>query len=109
MFGEKINYTPEELYNYNFKFDTTGYRAREVDKVLDDIIEDEKQYIRAIKKMEKYITELTDENARLKQELRKVKTELDEKDLSEPTGAVNNVDLLKRISQLEKVVYSKFE
>ncbi len=109
MFNEKINYTPEELYNYNFKFDTTGYRAREVDKVLDDIIEDEKQYIRAIKKMEKYITELTEENSRLKQEMRKIRTELEEKELTDKSETVNNIDLLKRISQLEKIVYSKFE
>ena len=44
---------------------------------------------------------------RLKQEIRRLRTKLDA--LSESGGGVSNVDLLRRLSNLEKIVYGKNE
>ena len=47
-------------------------------------------------------------NEKLKQEIRNLNAEL-QTNHSEPTRTPSNVDLLKRISQLEKVVYGNNE
>ncbi len=60
---------------------------------------------------------LNDDNAKLKAEYRKLKNIIDSANESTATGSnsgssknnFNNVDLLKRISNLEKVVYGKEE
>ena len=61
-----------------------------------------------IKSLNKEINTLTEENNRLRSELRKLK-ELESVAESDSRRSVNNVDLLKRISQLEKIVYGKSE
>ncbi len=109
MYSDRIYLTPQELLEYDFKIDARGYRPQEVDKVLDMVIRDETEYISIIKKMEKQNKDLTDDNIKLKQELRRMKTEIEELETLDSSGAPNNVDLLKRISQLEKIVYHKYE
>ena len=44
----------------------------------------------------------------VKAQLRQLQTELETKESDEDNGAVSNVDLLRRISQLEKFVYGKY-
>ena len=65
-----------------------------------------------IRGQEKVIQELTNENAGLKQEIRKLQTRIEAQETSASTSRSNNVsniDLLRRISQLEKIVYGKNE
>lgn len=107
MYSERIYLTVQDLLDYEFKVDARGYRAQEVDKVLDMVIRDETEYINTIKKCEKEIKNLTDDNLVLKQELRKLKLELENKEAQTPAN-ISNVDLLKRISKLEKIVYSEY-
>jgi len=79
-----------------------------VDKFLDMIIKDYTEYNKMIKSLNREINTLTEENNRLRSELRKLK-ELESVAESDSRRSVNNVDLLKRISQLEKIVYGKSE
>ncbi len=108
MYNERIYLTVKELLDYEFKIDARGYRPQEVDKVLDMVIRDETEYINAIKALEKEIKNLNNDNLLLKQELRRMKSELDSKGEMTQSVAPSNVDLIKRISQLEKIVYSKY-
>ncbi len=110
MYNDRIYLTPQDILEKEFKIDARGYRPQEVDKFLDMVIRDYTEYISTIKKLEKNIKDLTEDNSKLKQEIRSLNEELEFKKTNESnTHNLTNVDLLKRISQLEKVVYGKEE
>ena len=96
MYNDRIYLTPQDLLEKEFKIDARGYRPQEVDKFLDMVIRDYTEYNSIIKKQQNEIKDLMDDNQKLKQEISNTKT-------------LTNVDLLKRISQLEKVVFGKEE
>ncbi len=110
MYSDRIYLTPQDILEKEFKVDTRGYRPQEVDKFLDMVIRDYTEYNAIIKKQEKDLKDLMEDNSKLKQEIRYLKEHLELNKPSENTNRVsNNVDLLKRISQLEKVVFGKEE
>ena len=106
--NDKIVLSPEEIYEKEFKIDARGYRPQEVDNFLDIIIKDYAEFKRIVRGYEKEYQRLSSENANLKAQLRQLQTELETKVSDEDNGAVSNVDLLRRISQLEKFVYGKY-
>ena len=57
---------------------------------------------------EREIKDLTEDNAKLKAEIRSLREQLVASESSNNNGN-NNVDLLRRISNLEKVVFGKYE
>ncbi len=106
MYNDRIFLTPQEILEKEFKYDARGYRPQEVDKFLDMVIRDYTEFSAIIKKLEKEIKDLTDDNVKLKQELRRLKTTIEAAEDGEgQMRTSNNVDLLRRISQLEKIVY----
>ena len=110
MFNDRIFLTPQEILEKEFKIDARGYRPQEVDKFLDMVIRDYTEYNSIIKKLNKDIKDLTEDNGKLKQEIRFLKEQLEIQSTSENVNrSITNVDLLKRISQLEKVVFGKEE
>ena len=106
MYKEKIRLTTQDILSKDFKIDARGYRPQEVDQFLDDIMSDYTEFTAIIKKQEQEIKALTEDNIKLKQEYHRLRSRLDavsgEENNSNP---VNNVDLLRRISQLEKIVF----
>ena len=106
--NDKIVLSPEEIYEKEFKIDARGYRPQEVDNFLDIIIKDYAEFKRIVRGYEKEYQRLSSENANLKAQLRQLQTELETKESDEDNGAVSNVDLLRRISQLEKFLYGKY-
>ena len=112
MYNEKIFLTPQEILDKEFKIDARGYRPQEVDKFLDLVIRDYTEFLTTIKKLDKDIHDLTEDNVKLKQEMRKLRTNLEaatDNESNNSSRGVNNVDLLRRLSQLEKVVFGKNE
>lgn len=110
MYNDKIYLTPQEILEHDFKIDARGYRPQEVDKYLDMIIRDYTEYNSIIKSLDKKIKDLTEDNYTLKQELRRLQTDLaTAEEAANSQKSVTNIDLLRRISQLEKVVYGKNE
>lgn len=113
MYQEQFNLSSKDIYKKEFKIDTRGYRLKEVDQYLDLIISDYELFYKILKEKEKEKEELLDEIMSLKQENRNLKTSLEiakasEND-SEGGKSVSNVDIMKRLSQLEKIVYGKDE
>ena len=104
MYQNKIKLTPQEILEKSFKIDTRGYRLKEVDQFLDEIITDYEQFYRIINSIEQEKNELISENMRLKQELRNAKMNAE---IVKNTDApeVTNVDIMKRLERLEKLVY----
>jgi DivIVA domain-containing protein len=110
VYNEQIYLTPQDILEKEFKIDARGYRPQEVDKFLDMVIRDYTEYNSIIRNLSKEIKDLTEDNAKLKQEIRSLDEKLEMNSSSENNNrSLTNVDLLKRISQLEKVVFGKEE
>ena len=115
MYNEKIFLTPQEILEKEFKVDAKGYRPQEVDKFLDMVIRDYTEFMNIIKKLQNDNRILAEDNAKIKAEYRKLKAVIDSANESANDSAgghstnFNNIDLLKRISNLEKIVYGKEE
>ena len=109
MYQDKILLSSKEILDKEFKVDTRGYRPQEVDKYLDAIIRDYDEFNKIISDLEKEKEEIIEDNIRLKQEVRRLRTQIDAlKETATMTGtSSNNADLLRRISNLEKIIYGK--
>ena len=105
MNHDKIALTMQSILEKEFKIDARGYRMQEVDQFLDIIIRDYNEYNNIINGLinEKKLIAL--ENADLKQEVRDLKSTIDT--LKSGEKEITNVDLLRRISQLEKIILGK--
>lgn len=108
MYQNRIRLSPEEILKKEFRIDTRGYRLKEVDQYLDTIIGDYEQFFEIISTLEKEKADLLAENVNLKQELRNSKLSMEVIRSSE-SSEVTNVDILRRLSQLEKLVYASMK
>ena len=104
MYEDKRFLTAREILEKDFKIDARGYRPQEVDQFLDLIIKDYVDFEATTKRLFTEIKTLEADNAKLKAEIRNLKESLD---IAGSNKGVTNVDLLKRISDLEKVVYGE--
>ena len=107
MYQNKIALTPQEILEKDFKIDTRGYRLKEVDQFLDVVISDYEQFFSIIDSLEKEKAELLREIMTLKQNLRNAKMNAEIVRNTSDTMEVNNLDILRRLSQLEKEVYGR--
>ncbi len=107
MYQNKITLTPQEILEKDFKIDTRGYRLKEVDQFLDVIIGDYEQFFIIIDSLEKEKAELLREIMSLKQELRNAKVNVEIAKNNSDTTEISNLDILRRLSKLEKEVYGK--
>lgn len=104
MYDDKRFLTAREILEKDFKIDARGYRPQEVDQFLDLVIKDYVDFEATTKRLVTEIKALESDNAKLKSEIRNLKASLD---IANSNKGVTNVDLLKRISDLEKVVYGE--
>lgn len=108
MYQERILLSSNDILDKEFKVDTRGYRPQEVDKYLDMIIRDYDEFTKIIADLEKEKKEIIEDNIRLKQEVRRLRTQMDAlKESVVMDSGSSNADLLRRISNLEKVIYGK--
>jgi DivIVA domain-containing protein len=105
MYQGHIELTKQDILEKEFKIDARGYRLQEVDKFLDIIIRDYNEYDNIISTLENDKRQLANENQELKQEVRDLKLSLQALKVDEKE--VTNVDIIRRISQLEKIVLGK--
>lgn len=110
MYKDEFNLTSDMILEKNFKIDTRGYRLKEVDQFLDLIIADYEHFYTIIRGLEKEKEDNLEQIINLKQEIRNLKTnvEIVKAAPQMPAGAAN-LDVLKRLSRLEKVVYGNEE
>ena len=102
MFSDRIELSSKEILEKEFKIDARGYRLQEVDKFLDVVIHDYNEYNSIIKELAIKNNSLREENDALKSEIRNLKSNLEALKYSEKE--VTNVDLIRRVSQLEKII-----
>ena len=107
MYKDRIELTSQDILEKDFKIDTRGYRPQEVDRFLDMIIKDYDEMTSIIRELEADKKELLEENMSLKKEVRNLRTKLDVIEESDSGVSGANADLLRRLSNLEKVIYGK--
>lgn len=108
MYQERVVLTVQDILEKDFKIDTRGYRPQEVDRFLDTIIKDYEEMTKIINELESDKDELQEENLRLKKELRNLRSKLELATENDSQGATGvNADLLRRLSNLEKIIYGK--
>ena len=105
MYKDRIALSSAEILEKEFKIDARGYRLQEVDKFLDIIIKDYNEYNNIIRILEKDKKVLLEENQALRNEVRNLKSSIDAAKIGEKE--ITNVDLLRRVSQLEKIILGK--
>jgi DivIVA domain-containing protein len=105
MYQNRITLKPQDILEKEFKIDTRGYRLKEVDQFLDVIIGDYEQFYDIINNLEKEKADLMAQIVNLKQELRNSKLSM-EVVRNNDNVEVSNVDVIRRLSQLEKLVYA---
>ena len=104
MYEDKRFLNARDILEKDFKIDARGYRPQEVDQFLDLIIKDYVDFETTTKRLITEIKALESENTKLKAENRNLRASLD---IANSNKGITNVDLLKRISDLEKVVYGE--
>lgn len=108
MYHERIELTTRDILEKDFKVDAKGYRPQEVDRFLDIIIKDYEEMDKIIRELSNDKEDLIEENRILKRELNSLKSKVELATESDSTGATGvNADLLRRLSNLEKIVYGK--
>lgn len=106
MYQERFMLTSQDILDKEFKIDTRGYRPQEVDKYLDIIIRDYDEFNSCISSLEESNKNLVDENLRLKQQIRNLTIKLETVESNSNNGT-NTADVLRRLSNLEKIIYGK--
>ena len=104
MIEEKILLTTNDILEKEFKIDARGYRPQEVDKFLDIVINDYTEYDKLLRRYDVELKSVLQENAKLKSEIRNLKSTLS---VAENNKGVTNVDILRRLGELEKIVYGE--
>lgn len=105
MINSEIELSSKDILSKEFKIDTRGYRPQEVDRFLDVIIKDYETYNRILKEAIKERQELIDENIALKKDLRNLRAKLELVANNSTDNSSSTADVLRRLSNLEKIVY----
>ncbi|MGM9849636.1 MAG: cell division regulator GpsB [Bacilli bacterium] len=106
MYQDRFMLTSQDILDKEFKIDTRGYRPQEVDKYLDIIIRDYDEFNTCINDLEENNKTLMEENLRLKQQVRNLTMKLETVENNSNNGT-NTADVLRRLSNLEKIIYGK--
>ena len=105
MYDEKRFLTAKEILDKDFKIDARGYRPQEVDQFLDLIIKDYVDFETTTKRLVTEIKALEADNAKLKAEVRNMKSALE---IANSNKGVTNVDLLKKSSLWRRIRKNNF-
>lgn len=104
---DNINYTPQDILHKQFKEKSIGkgYDMADVDEFLDNVIKDYDTY-------NKEVDRLNDENERLRAKVDELNRQVEvgasmpsRPAESQPVSNATNMDILKRLSNLERRVF----
>ena len=103
---KRFKLTVEDVLNKQFNIDFKGYSSVEVDEFLDLIISDYQEYDAMIENLGERMQEYEKQVAALKAKIVELegKQEVSSEDVLPNAG---NVDILKRLTRLENVVFRK--
>lgn len=97
-----LNLSAKDIFEKDFEKTIRGYRPIEVDTFLDDIISDYQR----MADMNKNLRTLEEENKKLKKEIEELRIRVATRGRSDVSESQNqHIDILKRLSNLEKKVF----
>lgn len=102
---KRFELTTKDILEKEFHIDLKGYNAHEVDAFLDSVIADYQQYDETIKNLGENLQKFDNENRKLKQRIQELEITLQGKEVNHV--AVDNLDIIKRLSRLEQEVFKK--
>lgn len=111
--AKKINFNSDTLLNLKFSKNVKGYDAYQVDSSLDKVLDDYRFYESFYTEAKSYIASLEGEIKKLKDQIKNQDIEIAKykkrlEGIKDGTNVTSeNIDLLKKISSYEKVLYSK--
>ena len=109
--AKDLKFSSEELLNIKFKAVERGYDPYQVDKVLDEIIEDYKKIENDANssntELLNQIAELKKQNALLNEQLEKEKSKNKYLPKDQKEVPADNYVLLLRIGKLEKIIFER--
>ena len=106
--ADKLILDPQTIVDTEFDIDFKGYDPEQVDLLLDSVIKDYQTYQKMIRVRNQKIEDLEKTNASLRAKLIELegKMKAQEDTVYDPyAGGASNVDILKRLSRLEKQVF----
>lgn len=106
MYQDRVELTSKDILEKEFNIDTRGYRPQEVDSFLDQIIKDYTIFNDIIAELESDKKKLIEENMSLKHEIRNLSDKVEILKENEDEGS-SSADVLRRLSNLEKIIYGK--
>lgn len=104
---DNVKFTPQDILHKQFKEKSIGkgYDVDDVDSFLDDVIKDYDAF-------NKTVNQLKDENERLKAKVDELNRQVEvgasissRTAASQPVSSATNMDILKRLSNLERRVF----
>ncbi|MFV0274939.1 MAG: DivIVA domain-containing protein [Bacilli bacterium] len=105
MLRGKVNLTEKNILEKEFQIDARGFRMQEVDNFLDVVREDYIIFNNMFEEMTKDMKMVTNENITLKNKIRELEAKL--YIASGSDRQITNLDILRRIANLEKQVFGK--
>ncbi|GAB3060038.1 cell division regulator GpsB [Salinicoccus sesuvii] len=99
-----LKLSAKDIFEKEFEKSVRGFKPIEVDSFLDDVISDYQK----MADMNNSLKRLEDENARLKKEVEELRIRVATKSRSVDNQTQNHqIDILKRLSNLEKKVFGQ--
>ncbi|HCR3110432.1 TPA: cell division regulator GpsB [Enterococcus faecium] len=99
-------YSPKDILQQEFKTKMRGYDPVEVDEFLDNIIKDYETYSKELLALQEENDRLSAKVAQLSKTQGAAQTRVQQTEAPK-SAAVNNFDILKRLSNLEREVFGK--
>ena len=104
----KLNLDPQAIVDMEFSIDFKVYNPDQVDHMLDSVIQDYQTYEKMLADLNAKIEDLERTNASLRAKLIEVEGKAKAKEDADPMMlGSSNVDILKRLSRLEKQVFEE--
>lgn len=105
---KRVNLNIQEILDKEFHVDIKGYNANEVDAFLDLVIADYQSYDEMNTIARENLKKYEEENRKLRLRIRELELQLSSKD-AVMNAPVDHLDILKRLSRLEKAVFKDQE
>lgn len=104
---DQLKLNKQIIIDKEFDIDIRGYNAKQVDMFLDTVYEDYAAFDMVVDNLKERLEELQKRNEELKEELEaSLKNQVVSNEVVK-TEQFNTIDILKRLSMLEKEVYNQ--
>lgn len=103
---KRFNLRVQEILEKEFHVDLKGYNANEVDSFLDSVIADYHNYDELLSSARSNLAKFEEENRKLQNRIHELEVKISGEELTKRVPS-DSVDVLKRLSRLEKAVFSE--